>query len=321
MSYSIDNILEAKSTNEILDLLYDNSHLKFEYQFFMKDIGISSRVYNHWVKKGLITGISKVGEYKFEFNFFDLLWFNIIIELRGYGFPLDKIKNVKKHLMEEFMLIDTIEHFDVSPEKKKILNYKDILGEEYQREIESVKEHENEFLNPENNPNQLHEDIYTTSLQLIFSRFMFDRADIRLLIDMEGTVFPCTKRTIMNNQLSERMMEGGFDSESYISISLFKFLKSFILKKENQEFVRNNNFLNENELYILSLIREGKAHAITIRFEGQKPTHIEITSKKKIYAESRISEILLKHGYQDITIKTQDGNIAFSNVTIKKRLK
>ena len=64
-----------------------------------------------------------------------------------------------------------------------------------------------------------------------------------------------------------------------------------------------------------------KANSITIKFEGHKPKLLEYTFEKKLYAESRISDVLIKRVYQEIIIKTQDGNIAFSSVTIKKKLK
>jgi hypothetical protein len=67
-------------------------------------------------------------------------------------------------------------------------------------------------------------------------------------------------------------------------------------------------------------LREGKAKSITIRFKNQKPNIIEVTQERKIYAEARLSEVMLNRGYQDIIIKTENGNIAVTNITTKKKL-
>ena len=321
MKNVIDTMLDIMSEDDLLDILNDAVELKKGGQFIMKDLEITSRVFNHWAIKGLVPNISKVGDYRFEFSFLDLIWFNIVKELREYGYPLEKIKIVKDILLEPILLNETLENLSNKKNKKKIMNHEDLLGDEFKGRIEVIKEIEKEIFSKKENPDGFRLDFSIAPLTLIIGRFLLDRADVRILIDNEGNVFSCPKKSIINENLSDLMVEDGFDSESYISISLFKFLKNFIQKKENLEFIISNKFLTENELQILSLVRDGKANSITIKFDGQKPKFIEYTQEKKLYAESRISDVLIKRGYQDIIIKTQDGNIAFSNVTIKKKLK
>ncbi|MBU1719026.1 MAG: hypothetical protein KKA07_08120, partial [Bacteroidetes bacterium] len=86
------------------------------------------------------------------------------------------------------------------------------------------------------------------------------------------------------------------------------------------DYVKENRLLNENELHILSLLREGKAKSITIKFKNQKPHFIEVTQERKVFDEARLSEVMLGKGYQDITIKTENGTIAVTNITTRKKL-
>jgi hypothetical protein len=117
------------------------------------------------------------------------------------------------------------------------------------------------------------------------------------------------------------MQEWSLENESYLSISLFKFLKKFMVKEENDAFSLKIKLLNENESFILSLIRKGKAKEITIQFKDQAPTYIKVTRDQKIFAESRVSDAILGKGYQEISIKTQDGNISCANIVTKHKLK
>jgi len=150
--------------------------------------------------------------------------------------------------------------------------------------------------------------------------FLAYRCDVWIYIDYNATVIPYIEKTMDKKKLHGFMDEFSFDSESYICISLMKFFRKFVQDPKHLDFVRNNDILNENEQYILSLIREGKAKAITIRFEAEKPRYIEITKERKLDTASRLSEVLLNKGYQDIIIKTQNGDISFTNITTKKKL-
>ncbi|PKP03006.1 MAG: hypothetical protein CVU11_10100 [Bacteroidetes bacterium HGW-Bacteroidetes-6] len=47
---------------------------------------------------------------------------------------------------------------------------------------------------------------------------------------------------------------------------------------------------------------------------------LEVTRKKQIENETRLSEIFLKRGYHDVTMKTENGSIVVTNITTKTRL-
>jgi len=164
------------------------------------------------------------------------------------------------------------------------------------------------------------EPVYTNILNLLINQFVLYREEVKLMIDVNGRVIPVFESD-KDNLLYEKLMDdAGFDRESFMTISMLKFFRRFILNREYFQFVKENRILNENETHILSLLREGMAKSITIRFRDQKPYLIEVTREKKIHAEARLSEILIRGGYQDISMKTENGNIVITNVTSKIKL-
>lgn len=64
----------------------------------VQDTDISYRVINHWASHGLIDGVRRQEKGWRKFNDFELLWINIIDELRKYGLSLEQIKNTKDSL-------------------------------------------------------------------------------------------------------------------------------------------------------------------------------------------------------------------------------
>lgn len=68
-------------------------------RFTVKDTGLSSRVVSHWAEKGLLPDGLKgeVGWRKFTIT--EMVWLKIAIQLRDFGFPLDKIVSIKKQIM------------------------------------------------------------------------------------------------------------------------------------------------------------------------------------------------------------------------------
>ena len=60
---------------------------------------ISSRMLNHWEELNLIDNNRENGKGWRKFSILDSVWMEIIVELRNFGFPNDKILNVKNHFL------------------------------------------------------------------------------------------------------------------------------------------------------------------------------------------------------------------------------
>jgi DNA-binding transcriptional MerR regulator len=318
---SLDPILDAKDITTLFDNADKLSRMELSMKFVMEDIGITSRVYNHWVKMGIVTRkINFSGGHKYHFSFTELIWMNIIQELRKYDFPLPKIKKLYLGLMWTIDLYDMLKEIPIEDRNEIIEAIPDIpIGDNIEDKDALIADISEKFSIADNNPENEH--LYTTLLELIIGSILMYRSDVRILIDYNGNCLPYSERDVQLNGFEALFEDSCIDKHSYICISMMKFLQKFISSNKHIPFLTESQILNDNELYILSLIREGKAKSITINFAGDKPSMIEVKKDVKTFAETRLTEILLKRGYQEINIKTQDGNIAVSCVTTKKKLK
>lgn len=313
----LDSLFEPKDIESFIESLEKVSELNFSQSFVIRDIDISSRTMNHWCQMGLMPSKQRTTGSTFHFNFYELIWFHIVKELREYGYPISKINLVKEILLTPFDLSEFFRNLtpkEVSLLRKRISRMK-LDNEEVKREFTSflfdALENEEELKNP----------VLVSIMTLMVNQFIFYRDEVNLLIDANGIAIPIYESEKDDPIYDSIMADAGFDTESYIRISLNKFFRKFILDRTHFDFVRNNNILNENEAHILSLVREGKAKSITIRFKDQKPYLLEISREKKVQVEARLSEVLLKGGYEDISLKTANGNIVVSNFVTKEKLK
>lgn len=317
MEFSLDTIFNSMSADSFMEGIEKTNELRFQQKFVLKDIGISTRVMNHWDAKGLIPASLRNKGGTYTFNFIELIWMHIVKELREYGYPLENIKIACFFLTTP---IDYTEYFRTQSkaEKEEITKRAENIPlnneEEKKKLVDSIKK-------ALDDPNEVVEFFQTNILSLLINEFLLYRSDVRIHIDQKGNVLPFTNELINHKEYNKVFKEVEFDHESYISISLFKFFRKFTMNKKYFSFLQDNNVLNENEAHILSLIREGKAKTITIKFKDHKPYMLETTKEKKILAETRMTEILLNRGYQDISIRTENGNISYSNITTKKILK
>jgi DNA-binding transcriptional MerR regulator len=316
VKFYLDTLLEPADAASLMDALAKTVDLNFTQDFVIQDIGVSSRIMNHWNEKGLMPLKLRIENSTYRFNFTELIWFNVVKELREFGFSLKKIKDVRMILLKSLDYSGYFRNMQ-QKEKDKILkkmNNIRIKDENSKKQfIEKIR------IDLDTSAKQT-EPVYTTIMNILINNFILYRDEIKLLIDVNGNVIPIMESE-KNDEIYEKLKSDiKFDTESYITISLMKYFRKFILDKSNFNFIRDNNILNENEAHILSLVREGKAKSITIRFNEQKPYMLEVTKERKVHAEARLSEVLLNGGYQDISIKTENGNIAVTNITTKKKL-
>lgn len=86
----------------------DGSLISFltEKRFTIKNVDTTYRLINHWSTHGLFedTRAEKKGWRKF--SLVDMVWLKILIDLRTFGLPLDKIKVSFKSLQEKMTLFE-----------------------------------------------------------------------------------------------------------------------------------------------------------------------------------------------------------------------
>jgi hypothetical protein len=112
-------------------------------------------------------------------------------------------------------------------------------------------------------------------------------------------------------------------SKSYVSISITEILKDFIIEKDID--LNNKNriaLLTEEESLVLKAIRQDGLKSVIIKFDNDnKMNLLEEIKEERIDKASRLFEMIMTKGYQDITIKTQNGEIVYCENKQKIKIK
>lgn len=69
------------------------------------DTQITSRVINHWQSMGLIDESRESSKGWRKFSLLEAVWLGILMELRGFGFPLEMLAKVKTSLEGQYLLL------------------------------------------------------------------------------------------------------------------------------------------------------------------------------------------------------------------------
>ncbi len=290
----------------------------FEKRFSLADLKISSRVLRHWSKYGLLPDENAEKNQtnapeepvptkkRNRFNFVDLIYLNILQDLRLFGVSLPKLLEIKEFLLYEydyFELLDTITNSDLDQLKSAGINT-EMIGEVIEHKQE-MKEYKELF------PDSIR---YTTVLSLILQGAILSKVDIRLIVTYDGRL----SLEILNS--IGQSVGQPFKQMPHIAIPIFHYLAQFVSINRYRDLFLEYRLLNDQELVILDLVKKGKYKEISIRPSKDNIITMELTEELKIENEARVRDILLKGGYQEIQLKTVKGLITYSEVTTKIRI-
>ena len=81
------------------------------------------------------------------------------------------------------------------------------------------------------------------------------------------------------------------------------------------------DMFSEDEWGIIEILRREKISSVTVKFDDDRKVNlVEVTKYPKIDLGRRLSSIILKEGYETITVKTQKGKIASCIQTSKVKI-
>lgn len=78
--------------------------------------------------------------------------------------------------------------------------------------------------------------------------------------------------------------------------------------------------LSEKDIMILEQLKKNDIDSITVKFHNGTPNIMEVKKQKKVQIQARLSEVLLKGGFEDIVLKSKQGAIYYSQLTTKTKL-
>lgn len=289
-----------------------------EYSVF--DTNLSSRQLSHYAEKGLL--LSKHQQYfTYRFSLTEIIWLRLISRLRDLTLSLETIKEIKEELFKETKLSEYLLDPNFDDYLDAALDNTD-LTESEKSEIKSTERIEtNNLLFPVNYfdviINQLIDSKNRISLIIAVCKEEDDLKFKRSKSPYWITLFTPEKLEMHSRQ------ENYFEifSRDHISISLNDLLKDVIFNIDYKKLPKNLIQLTDSEQLLINYIRSGQYKSISVRFnDDKKPFLAELTEIKKLKKESRLYEIIYTGAYQEIEIKTQEGEIYSFKSTRKVKL-
>jgi DNA-binding transcriptional MerR regulator len=290
-------------------LLGDEILREYELEEFgLKELNVSSRVLQHWSERGILPDKDRATDENHKFNFVELIWLKIVIELRSVGISLRSIKQVKHWFLKERSMAEILQ----------IGETEDLAERLY--EIWAPRVKDRKIFISSFSDKQVADRIRKKKfppLWFYIMGYMAERANFQAVIFPEGQAGVIWSQLIAEDRaLSEAMQ-----TNTHVIVPFYSVFKEILQDERYFDFLGRAHVLNDNELMLLGLFRSGKANKITIYFKSGKAQILEVERHTKVQVEARLAELLLKEGYQEIKIKTNGGDVSFSSVTDKFHLK
>jgi hypothetical protein len=273
--------------------------------------GVPARVYFYWKKSGLIESFgadeSKKGWIKI--NLIEYLWIKIIVILRDYGVPFEKIKETKEIMFSNYLDI--------------ILNDKD----EYIRLLRETNKNEEkinetirvmELIKEENISSPEEFEIYHTLIGHLVIELLLQNDRGYITLSKGEDEYDVGYFTIKSMSDLEDYVQSFFDKPC-LFIPVRSIIEEFLDDAKTEKIASSINLLDLKEMKVIEAIRKRDFKEIIIKLDGNKKTIvIEIEKDGNILDQKakEVKRILGLNEYSEVTIKFRnDKNLYFKNKT------
>jgi DNA-binding transcriptional MerR regulator len=265
-----------------------------EKRFTIKDVGLNYRWITHWQEKDLLFGEYEEGKWR-KFDLIEFIWLKMIILMRKFNISLDRIREIKTNLnqdapvpqiLENEEIIDTLIQFASEENRdavKKILKDKEFIDS---IQFETINLFE------------------TLIMQIITFQSSFS------ILICGDEIVPFNHSLLEDPEFKSKYND--LFKKSFISISISEILRDYMIGAGNIKEKNRLAILTEAEEKVLTVLREQDLKSVIVRYgEDKNIDLIEIIRSEKIDKRARLIDFLMTNGYQDITIKTQNGEIVY----------
>ena len=301
----LDRVKKARENPCYLGIDELTSRIR-EEKFTVKELGCSYRQINIWDSKNLLC--KRYDERKWrKFSLVEYTWIKIIMETKHLNIGLKTISRLKKEILFKFPIEEVLNNPEI--DLNEIMSQ--FAPEGQSEEIRKL------LTNPE---------IIQKIAELRFNRLEQIIIDILLVGNSYSILIGADSEIIiLKYSFLEKYSEipefNRFINKSFVCISVTEILRNFILEKELDE-KKSLRLLTKQETEVMDCIRKEGLKSVIIRFDNKRKINLlEEVREEKMDKASRLAEIVMSKGYQDITIKVQDGRIVFCENINKKRIK
>lgn len=277
------------------------------------DTGIHPKVMADWNRHDLLL-VKPERNKMHRFSITEFVWVKLIEKMRQHGFPLKVIKAFKDDM--DSSIIE-----QVSSELTNSFLFENLKG------ISGVDNEKLKAFLGTMDINEVvkqylpHMGLNGNILELLVMFCLFLKTPLSFFIDHEG-------RGIIFNPLM--LKEGLYPKEdiaelfsrSFVSISLTEVLSEVLLLSDVEILHGQLMVLSDAEANVLQALREDELLSVVVQFDNDNRMNLmEVKKLQKTEREARLMDLMLRDGYQDITVKTQHGKVVYCENTRKVKLK
>jgi len=289
---------------ESLSLLFQKDYTTDAFSFIQNH----HRIINYWGDGvNLLPPAYEEGKRR-RFSFFDLIWLGIVRELREFGMEKEKIAVLKEELLNPPPHSDLIKMYRTHQKEMEALFKKSsgISTEELRGVMEIYMTRQS--------------DIQRLAHSLLCVYLVYTLGfgtDVRILVSKTGTHLPFYEGA--GGDISFMKENNTVYQSSHLSISLRDVISFFAAMPYVKDEVKQH-VLSETEWQLIEIIRDRKPREVKVKFNSEEQmTLVEVTKRKKVSVEARLTEILVKGAYETIEVVTQDGRVEY--VESRERIK
>lgn len=305
--------LNTKYLDRLIELpgYIENFHQK---SFKMIDI-VENDIYRHMNDAGLFDydyiergvpakkgGLNQPSKTNLVFAF----WLMIALDLKSFGFVKKKLHKVKNYIFQEHNIL---ENLDMEVNRDNLLQELD----KFEFKNPDIKA---ELISKITNGSFIDalKDKSVSTLFLIIFKMLATGRDIQLYVDGTGESLFVDEFEFSKQEL----LDLSYDSR--VVIPLKKYLLFFVGTYAELDFLTRSQILTNQEAYLLNELRRNDIISFTVKYKNGKPNTYETKKLEKIQIEARLSDVFIKGGYEDIILKTKQGQIYYSEITRKNKI-
>jgi DNA-binding transcriptional MerR regulator len=297
----LQKFIEHEDLSSVLPQTLEQINLP---QFTISDIGITHRWITHWHDKGLLLEDKPKGRWR-TFNISEFIWLRMIVKLRAIGVDFDNIRILRTALGSDINWPELFGETAVKEVARKIVESEGILNVPDSAIDQALSESKDHPLFQIRN-----------WLELLTLDLLITKEPLALIVTWKGSVFPHRWNYPLPS-FDEDSTFKGFMDHSFISISMNDLVAEFIGRQTQVAHEQLPDLFSESEWRLLLEIREGNAKEIKITSKNGAVTFLEISQDVMFNTSVRLSEILMKKGYQELEVKTVKGEVVTARITDK----
>lgn len=270
-------------------------------RFRLSDLKINPRNAVHWELKGAFLNKKPEGKWHL-LDLTEATWILIVKKLREFNFNLELIIDLKDSFLNQKTKFN---------DENKLLQIKNVLKQLSTENIDHII-NSNEF-------DSFIDKITLSILEMIVMDILNLRNQFKILFNLKGQ-YAILKDGSIDNPMNDSIAE--IQSESHFSLNINEIIGELLGKMDLNTAFSSYQMISKSEMEIIKLLRDDDAKSIEIKMNPQtsKPEKIEIKKIIKPGLKTRLDQIVMKNGYQEIIVKSQNGKIFHCENKIKQKL-